>query len=202
MDLFDESAGSHSVVLVSCAEGALSGFSSAEIGLLFFASGASIEARSTSGLLAPSRRDFEENAWRHSWSTGLTVSGIIPLNDPSLGVVDLIFEDAPAQILWETSDAESQIFESITTPAGTFHQILEISATATFQLKLKLLTLYGIQTIPAVLELGSLLWFQPEVGLVQQAFHSAEVSYEGKICPVAISSQMVLLEYHFSTGVS
>ncbi len=198
VDILDQSTGAHSSFIANCAGGALSGFSSAEIGFLFFSSGASLETHTTSGLLAPSGRDLENNNWRYSWQTGLRATGRMTLPDPSLGDIELIFQDAPVQIDWQTAGAGVEAFESVSTPAGTFPMALKVTGKARFDLMVEVHLGSHDQLVPAVLELVSALWYQPNIGLVRQAFVSSQVYIDEYSYPAYITSRMELLEYNFS----
>ncbi len=197
MDLLDQTSGAHSSFTVNCAGDALSGFSTAEIGFLFFASVTSLQARTTSGLLAPSERDFSAGNWDYSWTTGMLATGQMVMSNSSMGEIDMVFRDAPVQIKWQTAGAGPQAFESVTAPAGTFSEALKVTAKARFDLMIELNLAGEDQLVPAVLELTSSLWYAPHVGLIKQIFASAEVFVGGYSCPVDISSQMELLEYTF-----
>jgi hypothetical protein len=198
LDFIDESGGSPSSFIIHCTDGALTSFSGAEIGFLFFSSGASLTAKTTSGLVAPSRKQFEEMDWQYFWETGLTVSGLITVDAPFLGEIDLIFDDAPVQIRWMTAGGGEGAFESVTTPAGTFSRAVKVTGTAVFNLELDANLGFLRRKIPAVLELTSALWYQPDIGLVRQVFTSSTVSAGGFTYPIEIPSQMILLEYNFS----
>jgi hypothetical protein len=198
VDLLNQSNGAHSSFTVHCDGEALTDFTSVEIGFLFFSADSALKAHSTSGLLAPSTQDFENHDWDLAWKTGLLASGRLFLTHPSLGDVELAFQDAPVQIDWRTAGAGSQAFESVTSPAGTFPKALKILAQAHFDLMVELRLGTQNQLVPAVLELVSVLWYQPHVGLVRQAFISSQVFIAGQTFPADITSQMELLEYSFS----
>jgi hypothetical protein len=197
VDLLDESTGNHSLFTVNCAGGALSGFSTAEIGFLFFPSGASLRTHATSGLLAPSEEDLETNHWNYSWITGLVASGRIVIQDLSLGEIEMVFQDAPGRIDWQTAGAGEAAFESVTVPAGTFSETLKVTGKARFNLTVEVKLGGEDQSIPAMLELVSLLRYQPQVGLVKQVFTSSQVLLGGTSYPVNIMSQLELIEYTF-----
>jgi hypothetical protein len=197
VDLLDDSTGEHSIFTVYCAGEALSGFTSAEIGFLFFSHGASLKTHTTSGLLAPSAGDLKAGNWYSAWTTGLVASGRMVLRDPSLGEIEMVFQDAPGRIDWQTAGAGEAAFESVTVPAGTFSEALKVTGKARFNLTVEVKLGGEGQSIPAVLELVSLLWYQPQVGLVKQVFTSAQILLGGTSCPVNMVSQLDLIEYIF-----
>ena len=194
VDLFDESNDAHSSFLVDCSDGTLTEFSIAEIGFLFFPNGASLEVKSTSGLLAPSRRQFEGKDWEYSWSTGMTASGEMVLQDLPLGEAILEFQDAPVLIEWESTGET----ETLQTPAGTFTEVRTIIARARFDLVIKIGGGVREQSFPAVLEVAAELWYQPNIGLLKQRFTSGEVFLQGNSCPISFLSQLELVSYDFS----
>jgi hypothetical protein len=198
VDLLNQSNGAHSSFLIHCGGEALTDFSSVEIGFLFFSADSSLTAHSASGLLAPSTQDFEDRNWNFAWKTGLLASGRLFMNHPSLGDVELVFQDAPVQIDWQTAGAGSTAFESVTSPAGIFPQALKVIAQAHFNLMVEVHLGTQDQLVPAVLELKSTVWFQPHVGLIKQVFTSSEVVVGGYSSPAEISSQMDLVEYNFA----
>jgi hypothetical protein len=199
VDILDQSALSHSSSTVMCTEGALAGFSSMELGFLFYASGTSLIMHTTSGLVAPSQRNLEDNNWNFTWTTGLLASGQMVLDDPSIGEIELVIDEAPVQIEWQTAGAGEDAFEAISTRAGTFPRALKVTAIARFDLIVKMHAGSQDRSWPAVLELDSTLWYQPHVGLVKQTYNSSQVLFAGYSYPADITSQMELLEYNFSS---
>jgi hypothetical protein len=193
--LADPSGGFNSSLAVQCADSGLSGFSPAEIGFLFFSSDSSLEIRTVSGRLAPSEQEFAAQDWQYSWTTGLVASGRIAFGDPSAGGIELVFQEAPVTIDWQTAAAG---VESVTVPAGTFPGARKVTARARFDLMIQ--TQFGgqDQLLPAVLNLTSLLWYQPHVGLLKQMFVSSEVRSGGCSYPLGIASKMELQEFSVS----
>jgi hypothetical protein len=195
IDLSDPAGGFQSSFTVNCAAGGLTGFSTAEIGFLFYSSDASLEIRTTSGRLAPSEQDLTAANWNYSWTTELVAGGRMAYGDPSAGGIEMVFEEAPVTIDWRTAGAGSEAFESVTVPAGTFAGALKVTAHARFTLVIQAHLGDEDQLLPAVLDLTSLLWYQPHVGLVKQVFASAEIHSGAYAYPLEIPSQMQLLEY-------
>jgi hypothetical protein len=193
VDLMDEAEGTHSSFLVNCSNGALTDFSITEIGFLFFSTGASLKVSSTSGLLAPSQPQFEEKDWRYAWSTGLTASGEMVLQDLPLGETVMEFEEAPVKIDWESTGET----ETLQTPAGLFPEARIFAARANFNMTVKINRGAKAQSFPAVLELGAFLWYQPNVGMLKQLFTSGVVIIKGYSYPIAIPSQMELADFDF-----
>ena len=199
VDILDQSTHSHSSSTVMCAEGALAGFSSMELGFLFYASGASLIMHTTSGLLAPSQRNLEDNNWNFTWTTGLLASGQMVLDDPPIGEIELVIDEAPVQIEWQTAGAGEDAFEAVSSHAGEFPRALKVTAKARFDLIVKMQAGSEDRSWPAVLELDSTLWYQPHIGLVKQIYNSSQVLFAGNSFPADITSQMELLEYNFSS---
>jgi hypothetical protein len=197
VDLLDQSHGTHTAFAVSCAEGALAGFTAAEIGFLYFPSGTSLIIHTVSGLLAPDRNDLESADWDFAWNTDFLASGRMNVPDPSLGDMELVFQDAPLHIDWRTAGAGSVAFESVTVPAGTYPQALKVSADARFDLAVKVNVGGQDQMIPAVLELSSSLWYQPNIGLVKQVFTSSQILFSSSSCPLTIAAKMELSAFSF-----
>jgi hypothetical protein len=199
VNILDQSALSHSSATVMCTEGALAGFSSMELGFLFYTSGTSLIMHTTSGLVAPSQRNLEDNNWDFTWTTGLLASGQMVLDDPSIGEIELVIDEAPVQIEWQTAGAGENAFEAVSTRAGTFPRALKVTAIARFDLIVKMHAGSQDRSWPAVLELDSTLWYQPHVGLVKQKYNSSQVLFAGYSYPADITSQIELLEYNFSS---
>jgi hypothetical protein len=195
IDLSDPAGGFQSSFTVHCAAGGLTGFSTAEIAFLFYSSDASLEIRTPSGRLAPSEQDLTAANWNYSWTTELVAGGRMAYGDPSAGGIEMVFEEAPVMIDWRTAGAGSEAFESVTVPAGTFAGALKVTAHARFTLVIQAHLGDEDQLLPAVLDLTSLLWYQPHVGLVKQVFASAEIHSGAYAYPLEIPSQMELLEY-------
>jgi hypothetical protein len=197
IDLLDQSRGTHTTFAVSCADGALAGFTAAEIGFLYFPSGTSLIIHTVSGLLAPDGNELESADWDFAWNTDLLASGRMIVPDPSLGDVELVFQDDPLHIDWRTAGAGAAAFESVTVPAGTFPQALKVFADARFDLAVKANVGGQNQLLPAVLELSSSLWYQPNVGLVKQVFTSSQILFSGYSCPLNIAAPMGLSAFSF-----
>jgi hypothetical protein len=109
--------------------------------------------------------------------------------------VELVFQDTSLQIDWRT--AGTAAFESVTVPAGTFPQTLKVFADARLDLMVKINIGGQDQVIPAVLELSSSLWYQPNVGLVKQVFTSSQILFSGSSFPLNIAAQMELSAFSF-----
>lgn len=197
VDLLDQSHGTHTAFAVSCAEGVLTGFTAAEIGFLYFPSGTSLIIHTVSGLLAPDKNDLESADWDFAWNTDLLASGRMIVPDPSLGDVELVFQDDPLHIDWRTAGAGAAAFESVTVPAGTFPQALKVFADARFDLAVKVNVGGQDPLIPAVLELSSSLWYQPNVGLVKQVFASSQILFSGSSYPLNFAAPMELSAFSF-----
>jgi hypothetical protein len=195
VDLLDQSHGTHTAFAVGCAEGTLAGFTAAEIGFLYFPPGTSLIVHTVSGLLAPDGNDLESADWDFAWNTDLLASGRMIVPDPSLGDVELVFQDTSLQIDWRT--AGTAAFESVTVPAGTFPQTLKVFADARLDLMVKINIGGQDQVIPAVLELSSSLWYQPNVGLVKQVFTSSQILFSGSSFPLNIATPMELSAFSF-----
>jgi hypothetical protein len=193
VDFMDKTEGTHSSFIVNCSEGALTDFSITEIGFLFFSTGASLKVSSTSGLLAPPRSQFEEKNWRYGWSTGLTASGEMVLQDLPLGETIMKFEDSPVEIDWESTGET----ETLQTPAGLFPEARLFAARANFNMTVIISGGARTQSFPAVLELGAFLWYQPNVGMLKQIFTSGVVIVGGYKYPIGLLSQMELIDYDF-----
>jgi len=199
VDILDQSTLSRSSSTVMCTEGALAGFSSVELGFLFYPSEPSLIMHTTSGLLAPSQRNLEDNNWNFPWTTDLLASGQMVLDDSPIGEIELVIDEAPVQIEWQTAGAGEDAFEAVGSRAGTFPRALKVTATARFDLILKMHAGSEDRSWPAVLVLDSTLWYQPHVGLVKQIYNSSQVLFAGDSFPADITSQMELLEYNFSS---
>ncbi len=170
-----------------------------EIGFLFFSSGTSLIIQTASGIVAPSQQELENNNWALSWETGLLASGQMLLDDPASPVTDLVVENSPVQIVWNTAELGTAAFESVELHAGTFSNALKVTAKARFDLTVKVNAGGQDQLVPAVLELDASLWYQPNVGLVKQVFTSGEISSMGFSSPLTFPSQMELWKYNFAS---
>jgi hypothetical protein len=114
-------------------------------------------------------------------------------------LTDLVVENSPVQIVWNTAESGTAEFESVSSHAGTFSNALKVTAKARFDLIVKVHTGSEDQLVPAVLELDASLWYQPNLGLVKQVFTSGEISSAGFSYPLNFPSQMELWEYNFTS---
>jgi hypothetical protein len=199
MEILNQGDGLQYSFTIQCSQGALTGLSAVEIGFLFFSSDTFLMIRTTSGIVAPSQQELENNNWALSWETDILASGQMRLNNPTSPLTDLAFENSPVQIVWNTAESGTAAFESVESHAGTFSNALKVTARARFDLTVKVHAGSQDQLVPAVLELEASLWYQPNVGLVKQVFTSSEISSMGFSSPLTFPSQMELWEYNFAS---
>jgi hypothetical protein len=198
VEILDQSIGRRYTSTVHCTGGVITGFPAIEVGFIFFQPGTLLSISSGSSMLAPAQRDLEQRDWNYSWTTNLVTSGAMSVEHNSLGEVELVFQDSPLQIEWQTAGTGENAFEAVSTHAGEFPRALKVKATARFSLTVNMLGGIPGQSVPIVLVLESSLWYQPNVGLVKQRFDSGYTEYSGITCAMEIPTQMELWEYNFA----
>lgn len=143
-----------------------------------------------SGVFAPAEAAFTDNNWQVQWEADYIANGTVAVNADG-DAMDIILQDSPVHITWQTAGAGDAAFESITVPAGTFDRALKTSRKVTMDISF---SMDGF-SVTGKLTLDTTQWYEPHVGLLRSQIDSAEIKYMGMSFPIVVNGIVELVEF-------
>ncbi len=191
LDALDLSSGVITQTVVECDNGAIKNFPLLTLSLIFGdqANGAA-QIDYQNGVFMPSETELMDKNWVHSWSGDYVLKGNFTAQDDEDQIVFTI-SDSPMNLKWESKG----IRESVEVPAGIFPDAVRVDRETEMNISIQLNSGTDAMKFDGVLTFENTLWYQPNVGLLKEEVHSANISYRGMTFPVVVTGDLELQEF-------
>ncbi len=143
-----------------------------------------------SGVFAPPEAAFTSGDWSYQWEAEYIANGAISVQDEG-EALDILLQDSPVHLTWQTAGAGDAAFEVVTVPAGTFDRALKTQRVVTMEVALSADGLL----ISGTLTLNTTQWYEPFVGLLKSQIDTAEITYMGISFPLEVNGTVELVEF-------
>jgi len=143
-----------------------------------------------SGVFAPAESAFTAANWLYGWVGDYIATGSIQVQDEG-ETMQIVLQDSPVHLAWQTAGSGDAAFESVTVPAGTFDRALKIQRVVTMNVSM---VVEGM-AVNGTLTLHTTQWFEPFTGLLKSQVDSVDVTYRGMIFPIAVKGTVELVEF-------
>ncbi|MBA4385362.1 MAG: hypothetical protein C0410_11550 [Anaerolinea sp.] len=191
LDAMDMSSGIITQTVVECDNGAIKNFPLLTMSLIFGdqASGAA-QVEYQQGIFAPAETELVEKNWVNSWSGDYILKGNFTAQDEE-DQLTFTITDSPMHLKWETQGVR----EAVEVPGGSFPNAIRVERETEMNISIQLATGGDSFNFDGVLTFDNTLWYEPNVGLLKEEVHSANVTYRGMTFPVVVTGDLELLEF-------
>jgi len=181
---------------VDCRDGAILNFPTSMLVFILDGFDGEIDLQYVDGVFVPAEADFQATDWNTTWETDFIANGALTVVSEGQ-TYTLELHDSPVHVVWRTASVDGDpLYQSITVPAGTFPQALEIRRQITVEVRITLNVGGSAQHLKAKVTFDHTLWYQPYVGLVRQRVDDVIVTTLGMAFPVETDAAVELIEAH------
>jgi len=175
-----------------CDNGAILDFPSlTQLMLLGNAAASKVTVKYVSGVFAPAEADFKAHDWFYQWTTDLTATGTLNVQDGATQA-QIVMNDSPIHLACKTAGSGEAAFEPLTVQAGTFQKALKVLC----QVQSDVSLIANGTHLKGKIILQTTQWFDPSAGLLKSQVDSGNVVYLGMNFPVQLKNTLELLEFH------
>lgn len=191
IDALDVSTGVITETLARCDNGAILNYPALTQKMLLGGALASdFNLEYVSGVFAPAESVFIDNNWQVQWEADYIANGTVTVQADGEDL-EIILQDSPVHLTWQTAGAGDAAFEPITVTAGTFDRALKTMREVTMDISL---SADGL-TVSGKLTLNTTQWYAPHVGLLRSQIDTAELTYMGISFPIEVNGIVELVEF-------
>jgi hypothetical protein len=191
IDALDMSSGVITQTVAECDNGAILNFPSlTQMMLVGNAASSDFTVKYVSGVFAPAQANFKDNNWAYQWTTDLTATGTIQVQDEGTQT-QIVMKDSPLHIDWKTSGSGDAAFESVTVQAGTFPKALKVQR----QVQSDVSLVANGTPVKGKIVLQTTQWYEPSTGLLKSQVDSGNIVYMGMTFPIQLKNTLELVEF-------
>jgi hypothetical protein len=191
INALDMSTGVISQTIAECVDGAIKNYPAMTQKLLIGnAITSDFNMEYVSGVFSPTEAAFSNSDWLYNWIADYIANGNIQIQEAG-DVINIVVQDSPVHLTWQTTGSGDNAFESVTVPAGTFDRALKIQREMQMDGSI---VIQGI-SVTGKLTLRTTQWYEPFTGLLKSQIDSGDLTYMGMTFPIDMKGTVELVEF-------